>query len=425
MYGLLGKSLKHSFSKPIHEAIRPMEYWLMETENPALTLMSMRFTGVNVTHPYKRALVDACAIKDANVKATGVLNTIVNENGLWHAYNTDVNAFQSLVQKAFPHDLKSSIGILGNGATMASIHYALTALGYTDITVYARNPKAGERPIDALDNSHTILINATPVGTTPDCEATLVEDFTPHTALKLVVDVVYNPIKTRFMQRAEEAGIRAIGGLYMLVAQAIESNQRFFKTTYDPNLTEQVYTSILKNTLNIAFIGLPFSGKSHLGRMLAERLSMVFVDIDKQVEKAVGSSVESFIETEGIDAFRAIEHTIAKKTAKARHTVIATGGGLVENNEAMKALKQHACVVFIDLADSLMDGIRFHSRPHVKTKDDLLRLKAKRQSHYERFADITIMKSSQDADKALAEIEVKFHAYLNHQWSQLELARDA
>ncbi len=425
MYGLIGKMLKHSLSKPIHETVRPMDYRLIETADPARTLSTLRFTGVNVTYPYKRSLVDACAIRDDNVKATGVLNTIVNENGLWHAYNTDVDAFRSLIQKAFPPSKDTSVGILGNGATALSIHYALTCEGYHNITVYARNPAPHERPLDALIDTHAVLIHTTPVGTYPNQGDTLIDDFTPFTNVCLLVDVVYNPIKTRLMQRAEDAGIPTIGGLFMLVAQAIESNQRFFKTTYDASVIETVFKSVLKSTINLVLIGLPFSGKSHLGRMLGDRFKMAFIDVDRQVEKSVGSSVESFIETHGLDAFRAIEHTAANKTAIARHAVIATGGGLVENDDAMRALKQHACVVYINLDETLMDTIRFHSRPHVKTKADLLALKRARHNRYLFHADITYDKSTQDAERALATIEVKFHAYIDHQWTKLERAWDA
>jgi len=414
MYGLLGKTLKHSYSKTIHELIRPMHYQYFEVDDLKTFFNHTQFNGINVTIPYKKEVLNYVDTLDETVKITGSVNTIINNNGLLFAYNTDFLALKDLLIASLPPNKKTCIAVIGNGATMQTVVKALDVLAYTNVHVYARNPKDNEKHINQIDLKTTVLINTTPVGMYPNTQAKLPINLNDFKKLVFVFDVIYNPFNTHLIIDAKQKNIKTTNGLDMLIKQAIYSNQLFFGNTYDEALLDQIKQTIYKEQMNIVFVGLPFSGKTHYAKRLGNRLKKVFIDSDIVIEETLGKKIDCIFKEDGEAYFRKTEETVLLDLLKEHSQVIAPGGGIVENETIKQALKHNSIVIYLDLDETLMATINFKNRPKVKSVDELKALKAKRKQHYLDVADIIIKKDTLETRILLERIEAEIHAYFNH-----------
>ncbi len=413
MYGLLGKSLAHSFSKTIHEHLREgLTYHLYETADVQSFLQVKSFRGINVTHPYKKAVMSALDELDETAKRTGIVNTIIRQNGSLKGHNTDYLALDSIIRRHFPR-ASTKVAIVGNGATMRSAKVALADCGYTEVDIFARRPHAGEYPLEELEGAYGVLINTTPVGMYPDNASVPPVDFGRLTDLTLVFDVIYNPLKTRLLQKAEAAGIRILNGLEMLVRQAAESQALFFGEPLDDLHVAKALAEFEKRFLNIVLIGLPFAGKTHYGLRLAKETSKPFIDIDREIEKQQGTSVENIFRMKGEKSFRGFEKEKVMEIAKRHGQWIAPGGGIVEDEEAMLALKQNGILVFLDLDESILSAKNLKDRPLIEDMSDLKELKRQRQSLYETYADVTVAKDTWKESTIIRRIKEALDAHLD------------
>ncbi|MFP4286212.1 MAG: shikimate kinase [Candidatus Izemoplasmataceae bacterium] len=426
MIGLLGKTLKHSLSKVIHESLSEHPYHLIETDDLDRFFKETTFKGLNVTIPYKEVVIDYMDHVSDIVKKTNALNTIVNVKGLLYGYNTDFLAIDDIIKRYFPKDLSQSVLVIGNGATSRSVLEALKKNQYDNIFVYARNPKNHEYSIKDIHQAQdaTIIINTTPVGMYPSNSESLPLELAQFPKLKLIFDVVYNPYFTDLIIQAKRLKIPYIDGLMMLVRQALHSSSKFFNTTYGEHDVMQVYKRTLKHLLNITLIGLPFSGKSHYARHLGHRLNKPIIEIDKMIETTEDASIETIFKTKGEAYFRNLEERISIESAHSFNKIISTGGGIIMNPKVMHALKKNSLILYLDLDDSLMQNLRYHSRPHVKNAKDLLQLKEKRHDLYEAYSDATIYKDTLDTKTILEHIEVKIDEIISHQWTKYQSFRD-
>ncbi len=413
MYGLLGRSLSHSFSKTIHEHLKDgLTYHLYETADVRSFLQLKSFRGLNVTHPYKKDVMGLLDGLADTAEKTGIVNTIIQQDGKLIGHNTDYLALVAFICRHFPSG-KMKVAIMGNGATMRSTKIALTTCNHTDIDVFARNPQAGEHPLDKLEGSYDILINTTPVGMYPDNEDILPVDWDRLPNLHLVFDVIYNPLKTRLLQKAEAAGITIRNGLEMLVRQAAESQALFFGERHDEKTVMTALKMFERRFQNIVLIGLPFAGKTHYGLRLAKETDKPFIDIDLAIEKQQGTSVENIFRMKGEKTFRKLEKEKVKEIAKGNGQWIAPGGGIVEDEEAMLALKQNGVVVFLDLDENILTAENLKNRPLIEDMADLKELKQKRQHLYEQYADVTVAKDTWHEKTIVGRIKEALDAHLD------------
>ena len=417
MYGLLGKSLSHSLSKTIHETMTPsMDYHLYETDDIKNFFRARPFKAINVTHPYKEACVPFLDVLDDTAKSIGVVNTIIDKGGKLVGYNTDLLALIQLVRRYFPGKKDTAIAIIGNGATSKSMSQAVTELGYVKPMVFARNPKEGEYPLAEIE-SYTdieVIIHATPVGMYPDNEGELDFSLDVFESIKLVFDLIYNPLRTNLLLKAESLGIPVLNGLEMLIEQARESQKRFFEN-HSPVDRDALVNTIRKKLTNIALIGLPFSGKSHFGRILKERFDKPLIDIDKSIENTEKAPIQTIFQKKGERYFRALEKQKVMEAAKRYGQILAPGGGIIMNDLAMRTLKQNSVVIFLDLNLDLIKGETLQNRPLVTTLEDLNRLKETRQPLYRHYADYTISKDTWDEETIVQRIEEALDEYFNTQ----------
>lgn len=349
MYGLLGETLGHSFSPQIHACLGDYEYKLFEVapEDLGDFLRSGSFEGLNVTIPYKKAVMPYLAEISENAKAIGSVNTItVLPNGTLRGDNTDYDGFLYLVRRSGIAVNGKKALVLGTGGASLPVKKVLSDLGAREIISISRT---GENNYQNLEKHFDadLIVNTTPVGMYPNnLQSPLsLEGFTQ---LSGVLDIVYNPQKTQLILDAEQRGIPAFSGLTMLVAQAKRAAELFLNTNIDDRKNDEIYETLSRQMKNIVLVGMPGCGKSTVGKALAKRLSRPFFDADQEIVKRAGKSIPEIFQTEGEAGFRKIETEVLFDLCRQSGAVIATGGGAVTVPKNHGILRQNSLVVFIN-----------------------------------------------------------------------------
>lgn len=391
-FGLIGEKLGHSYSKEIHNLIADYGYELREVKREELgAFMTERaFSGINVTIPYKKSVMDYLDVISDDAKKIGAVNTVVNRDGKLYGYNTDFYGLKALLIHNGVSVRNKKVLILGSGGTSDTAYNVVTGLNAKEAIRVSRTKKDGFVTYDEAARLHSdadVIINATPVGMYPDDDGVPV-NIGLFPSLSAVIDAIYHPLRTNLVSDAENRGIKACGGLYMLVAQAVYAAALFENKKPDENLIDDVYGKILNDKRNIVLIGMPSSGKTTIGKALAARMGKRFADTDELIVGTTGKSIPEIFEKEGEKVFREIEKKVICDIAGNDGTVIATGGGVILDEKNVLALKRNGVIVYLDRKiDNL---IATDSRPLSSNVDDLKKLYAKRKPLYEKYAEITI-----------------------------------
>ena len=410
-YGLIGSKLGHSYSKIIHEMLCGYRYDLcpLPTEEEARAFLTRRaFKAINVTIPYKRLVMGACSYIDPRAKAIGAVNTVVNRNGLLYGYNTDYLGFAYLADAHGVEFAGRTVLILGTGGTHNTTSAVAKDKGAARVLTVSRHPDPEKGELSYAEAVHSgadIVINTTPAGMYPNVGVCHL-DVSAMPGLEAVLDVVYNPDKTELILRAEEAGVPvAVGGLEMLVAQAVYAAEYFLDRKFDdaPAEIRAITAQLRKEQLNVALIGMPSCGKTTIGRALADRLGKRFVDLDEEIVRAAGRSIPDLFAAEGEDGFRAREAEQTARFAREGRQVLSCEGGVVKRPENLRALRQNGVVLFIDRPlDALTVG---GGRPLSTSAEALKTMEAQRRPLYLAAADAVIPNETTVADAVAAALE--------------------
>ena len=410
-YGLIGGKLGHSYSKIIHEMLCGYRYDLspLPTEAEAKAFLEKRpFKAINVTIPYKRLVMEYCTYIDPRAKAIGAVNTVVNKNGLLYGYNTDYMGFAHLCEAHGVDFNGRTVLILGTGGTHNTTSAVARDKGAAKILTVSRKPDPAKGELsyeEALTSGAQIVINTTPAGMYPNVGGCNL-DVAAMPGLEAVLDVVYNPDKTELILRAEEAGVPvAVGGLEMLVAQAVYAAEYFLGRKFDDAAGEisRITAALRRDTLNVALIGMPSSGKTTVGRALAEKLGKRFVDLDEEIVKTDGRSIPDIFAAEGEEGFRKKETEIIAQFSKEGRQLLSCGGGVVKKPENIRLLRQNGVVLFLDRPlDALTVG---GGRPLSSSVDALRTMYAERRPLYLGAADTVIPNHTTVADAVNASME--------------------
>lgn len=349
VYGLLGRTLRHSYSPQIHALLGDYEYRLFEVEPQDLEafLKKREFGGINVTIPYKKDVLPYLSGISDNAKRIGAVNTIiVKEDGGLYGDNTDYDGFLCLVQKSgFQVKGKKAL-VLGTGGASLPISAVLSDLGAREVVFISRS---GENNYQNLSRhaDADLIVNTTPVGMYPNnLKAPLSLSEFPN--LSGVLDIVYNPQKTKLILDAERLGIPAYSGLLMLVAQGKRAAELFLGHDIPDSETDRIFKKLSTEMQNIVLVGMPGCGKTTVGKALAEQLNRPFFDADEEILKRTGKSAEAWIEACEEAVFRQKETEVLESLCKQSGTVIATGGGAVTVPENADILRQNSIVFFIN-----------------------------------------------------------------------------
>ena len=405
-YGCIGERLIHSFSREIHTALSDHEYELKEIPRYRLSdfLEAKEFSAINVTIPYKEAVIPHLFSIDDAAKRIGAVNTIVNKDGKLFGYNTDFYGMQELLSHAGVSVLSKKVAILGSGGTAKTARAVCLALGAGEVLTVSRVASEAAIDYNELLKSHTdteVIINTTPVGMYPT-PFDLSLDISRFDRLSGVIDAIYNPLRTELVLSARERGIPAEGGLYMLVAQAVRASEIFLDTTYPEGTTERVYEKILREKENIVLIGMPGSGKSTVAELLGKSLSREVCDTDELITKKRGKDIPTIFSEDGEDLFRDIEAEVVREVSALSGKIISTGGGAILREESVKALKMNGKVYFLDR--SLEDLVPTEDRPLAKTREMIYKRYDERYAKYVGAAD-SVIKVDCPADEVARRIE--------------------
>lgn len=398
-YGLLGEHLGHSFSKMIHEQLAGYTYDLIELSPEELPrfLTEKNFAALNVTIPYKQAVLPYLDEIDPRARRIGAVNTIVNRSGRLCGYNTDFDGVVALLRHLGVEPAGRQALILGTGGTSCTVAAALEHLGAAAVHKASRTGKDGALTYeDAAALTGTELIfNTTPCGMYPKTGQQAIS-LAPFARLCGVLDAVYNPLRTALVLDASARGIPAEGGLYMLVAQAVRAAEYFLDTAFAPDTTDRMYQAVLAQKENLVLTGMPGSGKSTVGKQLAEQMRRPFVDLDAEIVKRVGCSIPDYFATHGEAAFREEESAVAREVGAKTGLVIATGGGTVLRDDNHAALRQNGRLLFLDRPLQALE--MGNGRPLSADGDALAKRRAERMPRYLATADAVIDGSGSVAD---------------------------
>ncbi len=351
-YGCIGEKLSHSFSKDIHACLADYEYEIREIPRGELAaFMTARdFKAINVTIPYKQDVMPYLDEIDPIAATIGAVNTIVNRGGKLYGYNTDFAGMRALLRRAAIDPAGRKVLILGSGGTSKTAVAVANTMGAREIIRVSRSAKDGCISYEDAIRLHSdaeILINTTPSGMYPEPNAQPIDlAHFPH--LVGVVDAIYNPLRSRLVRQAQRLGIPATGGLYMLVAQAAVAVGHFLDTTVDEKTIEKVYRKILGDKQNLVLVGMPGCGKTTLGKRLAQKRGMAFVDTDDLIREQTGTDISAIFTERGEAGFRDIESAVIRSLESVQNTVIATGGGAILREENVNILRANGRLCFLD-----------------------------------------------------------------------------
>lgn len=346
VYGLLGERLVHSYSPEIHAALGDYEYRLFERteqELPAF-LASDEFTAINVTIPYKKAVIPYLAGLSPEAEKIGSVNTVTRTPLGLYGDNTDYYGFSYMLDAAGIAVGGRKCLILGSGGACATARAVVSDRGGEAVVI----SRHGENHYGNLSRhaDAEVIVNTTPVGMYPNNGAApLSLDGFPR--LTGVVDMIYNPRRTALILDAETRGIPSVSGLSMLVAQAKRANELFFGRPLPDSVIPQVEEAVRRQKENVVLIGMPGAGKTTAGQALAAKLGFGFLDTDEEIERLCGRHPSRILTEDGEDAFRAVETEAIRRAGKRSGCVIATGGGAVTRAENYAPLHQNGTIVFL------------------------------------------------------------------------------
>lgn len=399
-YGLLGEKLSHSFSPQIHKALGNADYALcpVAKEDFDAFMRARDFCGLNVTIPYKQAVIPYLDGISRAAEAIGSVNTIVKSaDGRLYGDNTDYAGFAALAKRAGISFAGKKVLVLGSGGTSLTARAVARDAGAKEIVVISRGGADNYENIGRHADAE-VIINTTPVGMYPN-NGTAAVSLAGFPKLGGVVDVIYNPQETALMRDAERRKIPHASGLYMLVAQAKYAEDIFFGTQGDASEIDRIYGALRAEVSNVVLVGMPGSGKSEVGKALAEQLGKRFADTDAYVEEQCGMTIPEIFAAHGEAYFRAAEHRAAEALGKESGMVIATGGGIVLREDNVDALRQNGSIVYIERDLSLLAT---EGRPLSKDPETLRRMYEARLPLYRKSSSLCVENNSTVAACAAA-----------------------
>lgn len=351
-YGLIGEHLPHSFSKEIHEQLAPYTYDLHELRPDELDgfMKARDFRAINVTIPYKRDVIPYLDEISPSAAEIGAVNTIVNRGGRLSGHNTDMLGMEALLRRIGLDLTGKTVLILGTGGTSHTAQYVAKTMGAGRVVTVSRSGRDGSVTYENAPRLYpdaAVILNTTPAGMFPNVDAQAI-DLSLFPALQGVADVVYNPLRTQLVQQAHALGLPAEGGLYMLVGQAVAAVEIFLDRKLDVCALDKVFGAVYADKESIILTGMPGSGKTTVGRLLAEQLGRSFYDSDDEITSRTGRTPNEIIRADGEAAFRDIERDVIAALSLQPGCVIATGGGAILREENIRHLRANGRIFFLD-----------------------------------------------------------------------------
>ncbi len=404
--GLLGRKLGHSYSPQIHAYLGDYSYELFEKEPNEIGdfLKNGDFTAINVTIPYKKDVIPFCDKLSPRAIAMGSVNTIVRRpDGSLIGHNTDHFGFSSMVERCGLKPAEKKVLVLGSGGASNTAVRVMEEMG-ANVVIISRRGENNYSNLD-LHTDASIIVNATPVGMYPNPGVSPL-DLSLFPKLEGVLDMIYNPSRTKLLLDAAQRGLVAENGLWMLVAQAKEAAEWFTGISVSDDVIARIHNTLRVQMENIILIGMPGCGKSTVAALLAEKLGRKSVDADETIVQLAGKSIPEIFAQDGEAEFRRIETQALSQLGMQFGLIIATGGGCVTQERNYPLLHQNGTIFWLERE---LDLLPTEGRP-LSQANKLTDMYKIRKPMYERFADFCIDNNGNAVDtvaQILANLEVK------------------
>ncbi len=390
-YALIGETLKHSYSKEIHSFLGDYEYRLLELSESQLRefVEKNNFQGFNVTIPYKKKIIEYLDELDDSAKEAGSVNTVAIRDGKKIGFNTDFKGMLYMINSKGISLFNKKVMILGTGGTASTATSVAKYLKAREIIFVSRNGEVNYSNY-SMHSDTDVIINTTPLGMYPEVEACPI-NLSYFTNLSAVIDVIYNPLKTRLTLMAEKMGIISVNGLSMLASQGAYASEIWTGKKFSESFLKSVLKQVEMRFKNVVLIGMPGSGKSTVGRIIAKKLNLEFVDTDEIITLREKKTPAEIITQYGEEKFREIETEVIKEVSLKGGKVIATGGGAVLKEENQLYLKMNGVIFYLERD---LKALTLKGRP-LSLKDGVDKLFIKRSPIYESLCDYKV---NNDAD---------------------------
>lgn len=387
-FGLIGKTLKHSYSKKIHALLGDYPYEMHEIapEQVGAFVLNCRLNAFNVTIPYKKDVIPYLDEIDERALLIGAVNTVVKRDGKIKGYNTDFDGMVYMLSRAGITLKDKNVLILGSGGTSNTAQAVSKSLGAKNVSVLSRTGQINYENYKEKVPETQVVINTTPVGMFPE-NYTCKIDLDAFPMLSGVADAVYNPALTLLLYQAKKRNLPYTNGLPMLVAQAKYALELFIDKKVSDSVIEPIISELEREKTNIVLVGMPGSGKTSVGQKLASELSMQFIDTDELIVKRENRDIPQIFKDSGEEYFRKVESEVLREVGTLSGKIISTGGGVIKNVENYFPLKQNSAIFWInrDVEKLVTDG-----RPLSKDLETVKKLYLERKDAYTAFADVKV-----------------------------------
>jgi len=418
-YALIGEKLSHSLSPEIHSRIFDkigMEgtYELVEIgkdrfDDDVKRLVDSGIDGFNVTIPYKNAIIPLLHELSPQAQAIGAVNTVKIEGGRMKGFNTDIYGFGKMAELCkLEIDSGTRALVIGTGGAAKTAAYWLRqrtgrvwflSRSGREAMKKLRTFQVIESKDESAIGKMDLIVNCSPCGMFPETDESPIDAGIAQNA-SMAMDLVYNPMRSIFLQEMEKKGCRTAGGLSMLVAQACRA-QEIWNGVSIGEVEKGLIESFFHENMNPVLVGMPGSGKSSAGRRLAGLLGREFIDVDETIEKKFGPITEIF-KLRGEKGFRKIERETINSLRNRRNIVLATGGGSILDPGNVSDLKMNGILIYLDRSlDSIRRSMEGGGRPLLKDQGDLSKLYEEREDIYRQSADFTVPDAGNEVLQAI------------------------
>ncbi|MHC1604724.1 MAG: shikimate dehydrogenase [Candidatus Methanofastidiosia archaeon] len=424
---VIGNPIKHSLSPIMHNAAigalkleKMFHYEKLKVEEKDLKnfvekIRSGEITGANVTIPYKTTIIKYLDVLTKEADLIGAVNTIYKQNDKVVGHNTDgIGCLEALGERGV-ETAEKKVVILGAGGAARAIAFAIALNNAKKLVILNRTVSKADELAKSIKNKigtdvesnglfavgevvkdTDVLINCTSLGMKTVQNKKIHITSTMLSKNITVMDIVYDPPQTKLLEEAKKAGCNTVNGIGMLVYQGAHSFNIWTGRKPPTNVMKNAILWHIKKTKkmksNIALIGFMGVGKSAVGRSLAEKLDMNFIEIDDLIEKKNGRSILEIFEKEGETRFREMETEVVREVAMTDNAVISCGGGVVLNEINVAMLKENAIVVLLTASSRTIQKrtLNDRTRPLLNTRkrsEKINELLSSRRICYEKAAD--------------------------------------
>ncbi|MBR2471513.1 MAG: shikimate dehydrogenase [Clostridia bacterium] len=369
-YAVLGHPVAHSLSPEIQNSFFELTgyngvYYAFDVQPDELgeiiPFLKKYFCGFNLTIPFKEKIIPYLDYIDDAAKVSGSVNTVKVKDGKLYGYSTDGAGLSGAFAKEGILLKEKSVLLVGSGGVArAALFEALR--NSCSVCIAARNKQAATKlaedaktffgkevfvcGLDEITGHFDIMINCTPVGMHPNVDGIPVTEADIEKC-GVIFDTVYSPRNTGLLQTAKKLGKKTIGGINMLVLQGIASQEIWRGETFSDADKDKIIKMLSPE--NIILTGFMGSGKTTVGKILAEKLGMEFVDVDKVIEEKENKAISDIFAEAGQEYFRSVETEVLKEICGKKGQVISTGGGAVLKSINVSVMKQSGKIVFLDV----------------------------------------------------------------------------